>query len=76
MKSIQKKPKYPFMIANTDPERKLACIGGPFWTRMKETRFFFDSFRSYGLLNFIMTNDMDIFKKTYTGPIETTVQRR
>ena len=37
---------------------------------------FFNSFGSYGLLHFIMTNDMDIFKKTFTGPVETTIQRR
>ena len=64
------------MIANTDPERKPGMHWWSFLDTDERNTIFFYSFGSYGLLNFIMTNDMDIFKKTFTGPVETTIQRR
>ena len=56
------------MIANTDPARK---SGVHWWsfigTDEKDTLFLFDSFGSYGLLNFIATNDLDVFNKVIPG---------
>ena len=63
-----KKVRYPFMIANTDPEKK---PGTHWWsfldTDAKDTLFFFDSFGSFGLLNFIVENDLDVFNKVIPG---------
>ena len=64
----RKKTKYPFMVANTDPARKSGIHWWSFLdTDEKDTLFFFDSFRSYGLLNFIVTNDLDVFNKVIPG---------
>ena len=64
----QKKEKYPFMIANTDPAVK---SGTNWWsfldTEQKDTLLLFDSLGSYGLLNFIVQNDLDVFKKLILG---------
>ena len=57
------------MIANTDPERKLGMHWRSFLdTNAKDTFsfFFFDSFGSFRLLNFIVKNDMNIFNKVIT----------
>ena len=64
----QKKAKYPFMIANTDPAAK----SGTHWllfldTEQKDTLLLFDSLGSYGLLNFIVQNDLDMFNKLIPG---------
>ena len=48
----RKETKYPFIIANTDPARKPEIH----WL------FLFDSFGGYGLLNFIINSDVDVFK--------------
>ena len=58
-----KETKYPFMIANTDPARKPGIHSWSFLdTDEKNTLFLFDGFGSYGLLNFIVNNDLDVFK--------------
>ena len=63
-----KETKYPFMIANTDPARKPGLYWWSFLdTDERDTLFSFDSFRTLGLLNFIVTNDLDIFKKLIPG---------
>ena len=58
------KANYPFMIANTDPHNK---PGVHWWsileTDARDTLFFFDSFGTYGILKFIIDNDLDIFQK-------------
>ena len=58
------KANYPFMIANTDPHNK---PGVHWWsildTDERDTLFFFDSFGTYGILKFIIDNDLDIFQK-------------
>ena len=63
-----KEIKYPFMIANTDPARK---PGIHWWSFLdsdeKDILFFFDSSRTLALLDFIVTNDLDIFKKLIPG---------
>ena len=64
----QKKAKYPFMIANTDPAAK---SGTHWWsfldTEQKDTLFLFDSLGSYGILNFIVQNDLEVFNKLIPG---------
>ena len=64
----QKKAKYPFMIASTDPAAK---SGTHWWsfldTEQKHTLFLFDSLGSYGLLNFIVQNDLEVFNKLILG---------
>ena len=64
----QKKAKYPFMIANTDPAAKSDTH---WWslldTEQKDTLFLFDSLGSYGLLNFIVENDLEVFNKLIPG---------
>ena len=63
-----KKARYDFMFANTDPGKN---PGTHWWsfldTDAKDTLFFFDSFGSFGLLNFIVENDLDIFNKVIPG---------
>ena len=58
------KANYPFMIANTDPHNK---PGVHWWSILetdgRDTLFFFDSFGTYGILKFIIDNDLDIFQK-------------
>ena len=67
----RKEIKYPFMIANTDPARKLGIHWWSFLdTDERDTLFVFDSFRTLGLLNFIVNNDLDIFKKLIPGQIK------
>ena len=39
-------------------------------TDEKDTLFLFDSFGSYGLLNFIVNNDLDVFKRVIRGQIK------
>ena len=64
----RKKTKYPFMVANTDPARKPGIHWWSFQdTGEKDTLFFFDSFGSYRLLNFIVTNDLNVFNKVIPG---------
>ena len=66
----RKEIKYPFMIANTDPARKLGIHWWSFLdTDERDTLFVFDSFRTLGLLNFIVNNDLDIFRKLIPGQI-------
>ena len=64
----QKKAKYPFMIANTDPAAK---SGTHWWsfldTEQKDTLFLFDSLGSYRILNFIVQNDLEVFNKLIPG---------
>ena len=59
------------MIANTDPTRK---PGIHWWlfldTEERDTLFFFDSFGTLDLLNFIVTNDLAILKKLIPGQIK------
>ena len=56
------------MIANTDPAAKL---GTHWWsfrdTEQKDTLFLFDSLGSYGLLNFIVQNNLEVFNKLIPG---------
>ena len=56
------------MIANTDPAAK---SGTHWWsfldTEQKDTLSLFDSLVSYGLLNFIVQNDLDVFNKLIWG---------
>ena len=56
------------MVANTDPGKN---PGTHWWsfldTDAKDTLFFFDSFGSFGLFNFIVENDLDIFNKVIPG---------
>ena len=56
------------MIKNTDPARK---PGEDWWlfidTIEEDALFYFNSFGSYGLLNFIVTNDLDVFNKVIPG---------
>ena len=65
------KAKYPFMIANTDRHNK---PGVQWWSILnadeRDTLFFFDSFGTYGLLKFIVNNDVDIFQKLIPGQIK------
>ena len=59
------------MIANKDPIRKPGVHWWSFLDRdERETQFFFDSFGSYGLLSFIVNNDLNIFKKLIPGQIK------
>ena len=39
-------------------------------TNEKDTLFLFDSFGSYALLNFIVNNDLDVFKRVIPGQIK------
>ena len=56
------------MVANTDPARKPGIHWWSFLdTDEKDTLFLFDSFSSYGLLNFIVNNDLDVFKRVIPG---------
>ena len=63
-----KKARYPFMVANTDPEKK---PGTHWWsfldTDAKDTLFFSDSFGCLEPLSFIAENDLDIFNKIIPG---------
>ena len=67
------KAKYPFMIANTDLHNK---PGVHWWSILDtdegDTLFFFISFRTYGLLKFIVDNDLNIFQKLILGQIKQT----
>ena len=66
-----KETKYPFMIANTDPARKPGIHWWSFLdTDGRDTLAFFDAFGTLGLINFIMTNDLVIFKKLIPGQIK------
>ena len=68
-KISKKETKYPFMIANTDPARKPGIHWWSFLdTDERDALFFFNSFRTLDLLNFIVTND--IFKKLIPGHIK------
>ena len=60
-----KKARYPFLWWLIPILKKsLEHIGGVFWILTLRThRFFFNSFGSFGLLNFIVENDLDIFNK-------------
>ena len=56
------------MVANTDPHEK----PGVYWwsfldTYERDTLFFFDSFGTYGLLKFVVDNDLDIVQKLILG---------
>ena len=56
------------MVANTDPARKPGIHWWSFLdTDEKDTLFLFDSFSSYGLLDFIVNNDLDVFKCVIPG---------
>ena len=56
------------MIANADPAAK---SGTHWWsfldTEQKDTLLLFDSLGSYGLLNFIVQNDLEVFNKLIPG---------
>ena len=64
----QKKAKYPFIIAGTSPASK---SGTHWWLfldmEQKDTLFLFDSLGSYGPLNFIVQNDLEVFNKLIPG---------
>ena len=70
------KQKYPFMVANTDPVRK---PGIHWWSFLdkdeKDTLFFFDSFGSYSLFNFVVTNDLEVFNKVIPGQFGQTFKQ-
>ena len=56
------------MVSNTSPARKPEIYWWSFLdTDEKDTLFFFDSFGSNGLLNFIVTNDLDVFNNVIPG---------
>ena len=56
------------MVANTDLARKPRIHWWSFLdTDEKNTLFFFDFSRSYGLLNFIVNNDLDVLNKAILG---------
>ena len=67
------KAKYPFMIANKPADRHNKP-GVQWWSILnadeRDTLFFFDSFGTYGLLKFIVNNDVDIFQKLIPGQIK------
>ena len=56
------------MIANTDPAAK---SGTHWWsfldTEQKDTLFLFDLLGSYGLLNFTVQNNLEVFNKLIPG---------
>ena len=59
------------MNAKTDPARKPRIHWWSFLdTDERDTLFFFDSFGTLGLLNFIVTNYLNIFKKLIPGHIK------
>ena len=62
-----KKTKHFFMAANTDPGRKLGIHWSFLDTKEKGTLFLFDS---YGLLDFIVNNDLDVFRRVIPGQIK------
>ena len=65
------KAKYPFMVANIDPHKKPDAHWWLFLdTDERDTLFFFESFGTYGLLKFIIDNDLDIFQKLIPGQIK------
>ena len=65
------KAKYPIMVANTDLHKKLGVHWRSFLdTDESDTLFFFDTFGTYGLLKFIVDNDLDIFQKLIPGKIK------
>ena len=43
---------------------------GHSWILTNEISFFFDTFGTLGLLNFIVTNDLDIFRKLIPGQVK------
>ena len=56
------------MVANTDLARKPGIHWWSFLdTDENNTLFFFDSIGSYGLLNFIVINELDVFNKAIPG---------
>lgn len=64
------------MVANTDPVRK---PGIHWWSSLdkdeKDTLFFFDSFGSYSLFNFVVTNDLEVFNKVIPGQFGQTFKQ-
>ena len=65
------KAKYLFMVANTNPHKKPGVHWWSFWdTDERDPLFFFDLFGTYGLLKFIVDNDLDIFQKLIPGQIK------
>ena len=64
------------MIANPDLATKL---GIHWWSFLdideKDTLFIFDRFSSYSLLNFIVNNDLDVFKRVIPGQIKQIFQK-
>ena len=66
-----KETKYPFMVASTDPAKKPGIHWWSFLdTNEKDTLFLFGSFGSYGLLNFIVNNDLDVSKRVIPRQIK------
>ena len=64
------------MIANTDPTIKPGIHWWSFLdTDERDTLFFLDSFGTLGLLNFIVTNYLNIFKKLIPGHIKQIFQQ-
>ena len=59
------------MVANTNPERKPVIHWWSFLdTNKKDTLFLFDRFGSYGVLNFIVNNDLHVFKRVIPRQIK------
>ena len=59
------------MVANTDPHEKPGVHWWSFLdTYERNTLFFFDWFGTYGLLKFIVDNDLAIFQKLIPGQIK------
>ena len=59
------------MIANTDSHNKPDVHSWSILdTDERDTLLFFDSFGTYGLLKFIVDNDLDIFQKLILGQIK------
>ena len=71
-----KETKYLFMVPNTDLARKLRIH---WWslldTDQKGTLYLFDSLGIYVLLNFIVNNDLDVFKCVIPGQIKQILKK-
>ena len=68
--------KYLFIIANTDSSAK---SGEHWWsfldTDEKGTVFLFASLGTYGLLSFIVQNDLDVFNRLMPGQVKQIFQK-
>ena len=71
-----KETKYPFMVPNTNPARKLRIHWWSFLdTDETNTLYLFDRLGIYGLLNLIVNNDLDVFKCVIPGQIKQILKK-